>query len=398
MKFKKLLALLLAAMMVFSMAACGSEGSTAEASTPAAASTPEEAPEAAPEAPEAPVAEPAGSTAEAAPAEAAPTSIECDPLTIEFTTTYNETETGGELIKHFESYLNELTNGAITMNIYWGGTVFSDMEVLDGIASGAMNMTLFGHMPHTGTLNYLGFPGFAPGGTQAALDYFDELMFNNPETSALIMQEAADNNIIYLNVIAGGANAFCTTYEFTDLDSMISGSKSFGNFDAAIFEKLGFQVTAVAPPDCYDALQRGLIDSTQMGFAPMVSMGWQDVAPYWALDGTYTAGNMATANLEWWNGLTDAQRQAIQQACDELEAYSAGIYDDAIAADQAKVEESTGHPFVELSQEDIDRVWAATFEAKADAAMSTAEANGKAEGMTKILEVAAEFTGYDWQH
>lgn len=401
MKFKKLLALLLAAMMVFSMAACGTEGSTAEASAPAAASTPEEPAEAPAENPaEAPAeapAEPEGSAAEA-PTEAAPTSIECEPMEISFSTVFNETETGGEIIKHFESYLNELTGGAITMNIFWGGTLFSDPEALDGVNSGSVNMTALGHMPHVGTLNYLGFPGFAPGGTQQALDYFDELLFNNPETSALIQQEAADNGVIYLNVIAGGANAFCTTYEFTDLDSMISGSKSFGNMDAAIFEALGFQVTSVGPGDTYDALQRGLIDSSQMGFAPMVSMGWQDVAPYWCLDGTYTAGNMFTANLEWWNSLSDAQRQAIQQAADEVEAYSAGIYDDAIAADQAKVEESTGHPFVELSQEDIDRIWAAVFEAKAESALATAEPNGKTEGMTKILEVAAEFTGYDWQH
>lgn len=388
MKFKKLLALLLAALMVFGMAACGTEAS-AEASAPAAASN-EEAPAAEPETPAASE-EPAGSAAEPADSNveaAAPTSIECEALEISFSTVYNETETGGQIIKHFQDYISELTNGAITMNIYWGGTLFSDPEALDGVNSGSVNMTALGHMPHLATLNYLAFPGFAPGSTQNALDYFDELLFNNPETSALIQQEAADNGVIYLNVIAGGANAFCTTYEFTDLDSMISGSKSFGNMDAAIFEALGFQVTSVGPGDTYDALQRGLVDSTQMGFAPMVSMGWQDVASYWTLDGTYTAGNMFTANLEWWNSLSDAQRQAIQAAADEVEAYSAGIYDDAIAADIAKVEESTGHPFVELSQEDVDRIWAAVFEAKADSALETAKANGKDEGMTKILEVA----------
>ena len=294
--------------------------------------------------------------------------------------------------------IENLTGGAITMNIFWGGTLFSDAEALDGVNSGAVNMTALGHMPHLATLNYLGFPGFAPGGTQAALDYFDTLMFKDPDTSALIQQEAADNGIIYLNVLAGGANAFCTTYEFTDLDSMISGSKSFGNMDAAIFEKLGFQVTSVGPGDCYDALQRGLIDSTQMGLAPMVSMGWEEVADYWALDGTYTAGNMFTANLEWWNGLTDAQRQAIQQACDEVEEYSAGIYDDSIASDCATIEEKTGHKMVEFSDADVERVWAATFDAKADSAMETAKANGKEEGMTKILEKAAEITGYTWNH
>ena len=403
MKFKKLLAALLAVMMVASMAACGSDAasSTTAASAEAPAAEATEAPAA--EAAEAP-AEAAGSAAEAAteaPAEEETPkadSIECDPLTIDFSTVYNETETGGQIIKHFEEYISNLTGGAITMNIFWGGTLFSDPEALDGVNSGAVNMTALGHMPHLATLNYLAFPGFAPGGTKAALDYFDTLMFKDPETSALIQQEAADNGIIYLNVLAGGANAFCTTYEFTDLDSMISGSKSFGNMDAAIFEKLGFQVTSVGPGDCYDALQRGLIDSTQMGLAPMVSMGWEEVASYWALDGTYTAGNMFTANLDWWNSLTDAQRQAIQQACDEVEEYSAGIYDDSIASDCATIEEKTGNKMVEFSDADIERIWAATFDAKADAAMATAEANGKGEGMTKILEKAAEITGYDWKH
>ena len=411
MKFKKLLAALLAVMMVASMAACGSDAASsttaASAEAPAAEATEAPAAEAteapAAEAAEAP-AEAAGSAAEAAteaPAEEETPkadSIECDPLTIDFSTVYNETETGGQIIKHFEEYISNLTGGAITMNIFWGGTLFSDAEALDGVNSGAVNMTALGHMPHLATLNYLAFPGFAPGGTKAALDYFDTLMFKDPETSALIQQEAADNGIIYLNVLAGGANAFCTTYEFTDLDSMISGSKSFGNMDAAIFEKLGFQVTSVGPGDGYDALQRGLIDSTQMGLAPMVSMGWQDVASYWALDGTYTAGNMFTANLDWWNGLSDAQRQAIQQAADEVEEYSAGIYDDSIASDCATIEEKTGNKMVELSDADIERVWAATFDAKADAAMQTAEANGKTEGMTKILEKAAEITGYTWNH
>ena len=397
MKKKKILALLLAALMVLGTAACGTSSPTAEstASVPAVASAPEAAvPEETAAVPVAPAAE---TSVEEAPAEELPTSIECAPMEISFSTVYNEVETGGQIIKHFKEYLENLTNGAITMNIYFGGTLFSDPEALAGVSEGAVNMTALGHMPHLGTLNYLSFPGFAPGSTQAALDYFDEILFNNPETAALIQQEATDNGIIYLNVIAGGANAFCATYEFTDLDSLISGSTSFGNMVAVIFEKLGFQVTSVGPGDCYDALQRGLIDSTQMGLAPMVSTSWQDVASYWALDGTYSAGNMFTANLEWWNGLSDAQRQAIQQACDEVEAYSATIYDDSIASDCAKIESDTGNKMIEFSQEDVDRIWAACFEAKAEAALAIAEPNGKTEGMTKILEVAAQLTGYDWK-
>ena len=374
MKKMKLLSLMLVLAMVVSMlAACGSNASDDTSAAESAEATTEDNADVA-----------TGDT------------YDVEPLTINFTTTYNETETGGEIIKHFEEYLSSITNGNITLNVYWGGTVYDTAAELEAVSTGGADMTFLGHMPHIDVLNYLAFPGFAPGGTQAALDYFDALMFEDEETSALIQGEAADNGVIYLNVIAGGANALASTFEFTDLDSLIAGSSSFGNMDAAIFEYLGFQVSAVAPPDTYEALGNGLIDATQMGFAPMVAMSWQDNAKYWALDGTYTAGNPLTANLNWWNGLSDEQRAAIEDAAAEVEEYSANLYDEAIAADQATVEEATGNAFVVLSDSDVDRFWEACFEAKAASAISTAEPNGKKEGMITILKKAADVTGYNW--
>lgn len=371
---KKLLSLSLAAAMLLAvLTGCGGD----EAQSPA----------------------PEDSTAPSAstPAEGGDTAT-VDPLTILFSSTFQEAETGGQILQYFCDQVSELSGGAITVNMNWGGTLFPSSDELDGVASGAVNMIALGHMPHLNTVTYLAFPGFAPGGTQAALDYFNTLIFDDPETSAIIQGQAEELGIKYLNVIAGGANAFCAKYEFTDLASLVAGSSAFGNFDAAIFEALGFQVTAVAPNECYDGLNRGLIDATQMGFAPMVSMSWYEVAPYWALDGTYTAGNMFTVNLEWWNSLTDAQRDIIQQAADETEAYSATLYDDSIASDMEKVESETGHAFVEFSQEDIDAIWAATFEAKADSALSLVSGDEAIANQTTILEKAAEITGYDWQH
>ncbi len=321
-----------------------------------------------------------------------------DPLTIKFSATFNENETGGQILKYFMDQVSELSGGAMDVNMSWGGTLFPSSDELDAVMDGAVDMIALGHMPHLNTITYVAFPGFAPGGTQAALDYFNTLIFDDPETSAIIQGQAADLGIKYLNVIAGGANAFCTKYEFTDLASMVAGSSSFGNFDAAIFEALGFQVTPVAPPDCYDALNRGLIDATQMGFAPMVSLSWYEVAPFWALDGTYTAGNFFTVNLDWWDSLTPAQQEVIQKAADATEAYSADLYDDAIASDIATVEEKTGNKFVEFSDADLDAIWAATFEAKAASALSLVSGDEAVANQTKILEKAAEITGYDWQH
>lgn len=366
---KKLFALLLALAMVFALAACGSNGGNAPA---------------------------ASGDKSAAPAASAG-SGDVDPLTIKFSSTYQETETGGTIEQYFIDQLKEISGGAIDVDITWGGTLFDASGELDAVMDGVVDMIALGHMPHLDTLPYLSMPGFAPGGTQAALDYFNTLMFDDPDTSALIQGEAEDLGIKYLNVIAGGANALAAKFPFTDLQSLVSGSSSFGNFDAAIFEKLGFQVTAVTPPETYEALDRGMIDATQMGLAPMVSMAWYEVAPYWALDGTYTAGNFFTVNLDWWESLTDAQRDCIQKAADATEDYSATLYDDAIASDLATIEEKTGNKIVELSDADIDTFWSACFEAKAADALTRAEKHGVTDGMRTILEKAAEITDYDWQ-
>lgn len=381
MKKSRILALLLALAMMFALAACGGGSTTTEApksETPATEAPATEAPQ------EEPAEEPAGDA--------------IDPLTIKFSSTFQETETGGVILKHFMDKVSELSGGAITVNMTWGATLFDTMAELDAVADGAVDMVALGHMPHTGTLNYLGFPGFAPGGTQGALDYFTELMFTDPVSAPLVQEEAEAYGIKYLNVIAGGANALCASFEFTDLDSMIRGSAAFGNFSPAQWEALGFQVTALAPPDMYDGLNRGLVDSTQMGFAPMVAMSWFEVAPYWALDGTYTAGNPLTVNLNWWNGLTAAQQEIIEAAAQETQDYSAGIYDDAIAGDVATVEEATGNKFVDFNQADLDRLWKSCFDATADGALANAEKTGKYDNMVAVLEVAARITNYNWEH
>lgn len=373
---KKLFALLLALAMVFALAACGSNGGNA----PAASGDKSAAP-----------------AASAGSGDKAEATGDVDPLTIKFSSTYQETETGGTIEQYFIDQLKEISGGAIDVDITWGGTLFDASGELDAVMDGVVDMIALGHMPHLDTLPYLSMPGFAPGGTQAALDYFNTLMFDDPDTSALIQGEAEDLGIKYLNVIAGGANALAAKFPFTDLQSLVAGSSSFGNFDAAIFEKLGFQVTAVTPPETYEALDRGMVDATQMGLAPMVSMAWYEVAPYWALDGTYTAGNFFTVNLDWWESLTDAQRDCIQKAADATEDYSATLYDDAIASDLATIEEKTGNKIVELSDADIDTFWSACFDAKAADAMARAEKHGVTDGMRTILEKAAEITNYDWQ-
>ncbi len=298
------------------------------------------------------------------------------PVTILFSSTFAETETGGMLIKHFADHLGEISDGKIRVNVKYGGTLYGNDDQLEAVSSGAVQMIALGHNPHFATLPVLcSVPDFAPNSSENALGYFKNLLFEDADSSAAINAEAAKNNIKYLNVIAGGANAFCANFPFTNLASMVKGSSSFGNMEAKKFESLGFRVTQMFPWDMYDSFDRGIVDATQMAFAPMISMSVYEVADYWMLDNTYTAGNFLTVNLDWWNTLTAAQQKLIQTAADEVMSYSAGIYESDIA-DQVQLLKDKGCTVVEMSDAEFTKWWNTVFMSKVESSLMTAKERG----------------------
>ena len=324
--------------------------------------------------------------------EAAP--YEGEEVTITFSTTYSETETGGEIIAWFKDYLEGATDGKIKVNVTYGGTLFGDSDQLDGVADGAVNMIALGHNPHADMVPLLcSIPDFAPESVQNAVNYFDFLLFDNEETAALLQGEAANIGVKYLNSIAGGANTFLANFEFSDMASLVAGSKSFGNMEAAKYEGMGFTVEAVLPWDYYNAFETGMIDASQMSSTPLVSMSLYEVAPYWMYDRTYAAGNFFTVNLNWWESLSPEAQAAIEDAAKAAEQYSVEIYEKAIADEQEYLKEK-GTTLIEMNDADFDLWWADVMESKKADSLAIAAGNGNEADALTILNAAAEFTGY----
>lgn len=351
---KKLLALLLAVVMVLALAACGS-GSGSDSSAD-------------------------GGVA---------------PLTITFNSSYNETETGGVLAKHFKDTLESISNGAITVNVSYGGTLFTPDDELDACGDGAINMMIFGHTRHTAELPVLcAIPDFAPESIQNAIDYFNYVLAD-ADAGAAIQAEADAYGIKYLSVNAGGPNYFLANFAFDNLTDLVAKSAAFGNMAPAKFEALGFNVVGVFPWDYYSAFDTGLMDASQMDGPAMYSMSLFEVAKWWMSDGTFAAGNFITVNQDWWNGLSAEQQALIQQAADETSAfsytYNQGEYE--------KLEQNlldNGVTLVEMTDAEFDTWWSAIFESAANDAQAAAAANGNLDAVNAVLKAAADFTGYDF--
>lgn len=368
---KKLLALLLAVVMVLALCACG-----AKTEEPAAA-------------PEAPAAEPEAPAAPAAAGE-----YTGEPLNITFNSSYQETETGGILAAHFKDTLESMTGGAITVNIAFGGTLFTPDDELDACGDGSIQMMIFGHTRHTDELPVLcAIPDFAPDSIQNAQDYFN-YVFADPAAGAAINAEAEAYGIKYLSVNAGGANYFLANFPFENLTDLIANSSAFGNMAPAKFEALGFNVVGVFPWDYYSAFDTGLMDASQMDGPAMYSMSLYEKAAYWMSDNTFAAGNFITVNLDWWNGLSAEQQNAIQAAADETSAFS-------VTYNQSEYETlndnlvANGVTLATMTDAEFDQWWSAIFDSAAGDALAKAEANGNAAEVQAVLDAAAAFTGYN---
>jgi TRAP-type C4-dicarboxylate transport system substrate-binding protein len=317
-----------------------------------------------------------------------------EPITLKYATTFIETEAGGKIIRHFCDYVEDATAGAVVFDIFFGGTLGNVMEELGLVGSGSVDMISFGNPPHGDQVPLLRFPTWTPTDAETAVDYLNFLTFEDPDTSALIQAEAAANNIIYLGFTSGGGNVFISKEPFTKLSQLV-GNKFGADGAIPAFEALGYSVVQTSPLDTRESLSGGVIEATQMGFVPSVSLKLYEVAKYYMWDGTYAAGNAFSVNLDTWAKLTPETQAIMYEAAVETEAFSLELYAAETEAD-LKVLKAAGVTVGSLSAEEQAAWYRLLFEASAADCMTRAKNLGIVDDMTTVLTKAAAFTGVTW--
>lgn len=303
---KKVLALLLALVMVLALAACGkSDKSDTSSGTPS--DTPGETP--------------SGSTAPGDSDDVTEKGPVYDNVKLMFATTYNETETSGQAITYFTNYITEKSNGAITFDIKWGGTVAGTGEELSFLQAGAFDMSLLGQSQYSAVFPLLNFPGQTDESQEKCVNYFKHIVYENEATAPLIQAQIESQGVKMLGFMANGCNAFAAKKDVSTLEELSKYKLGIGmNFTA--FESLGFSVVAMMPWDSYDSLSKGVADATYMAMAPMIALKWHEVVPYFISANLYTAGNYFTISLERWNSFNADTQALFQEAMEATTEYT----------------------------------------------------------------------------
>lgn len=357
---KKLLALLLAMTMVFGLVACGGSEAPAE---------------------EAPAAE--GSAA--APAEGG---YAGESFTIWMATDQNENSDQAAPLVKFRDLVQEKSGGKVTVDVAWGGTQYDNAGIFSGLKDNLLSMDIMLMNKQMGNLPLMNW-GFMPysATAQESIDQTNYLLFENETTSKIIADYFAASNMTILGNSCDGAPSFVTTFAWEGLDDLTTKCSAFGTMNTAKYAAIGLNCTAVAGPELYDNLSRGIIDGGSSAIGGAITNSLYEVAPFCTVDGQYTSAVLILANTEFWNGLSAEAQALINECVAETSAFSAQYITESTAASAATWKEKTGNDVVFMGEEDGKALWAQTLGAIAtNAAANAAGQAYEADMMTLLTE------------
>lgn len=313
---KKLLALILAAVMLFALAACGQTAAPAATEAPAA-DAPADAPEA-----------------------DAPTGVAADPQVTLVYAEVNPLETiVGQTATFFKETVEELSGGSIIIDIQASGVLGSENDVLDSILAGgdtidisrisAFALTSYGAKKST----LLSIPY-----TFESREHFWN--FANSDLAPEFLNEPQEIGLPVRGIFYGeeGFRHFFTKTEVNGIEDLAGMKLRVSNDPImnGMVEGLGASPTVVSFGELYSALNTGVVDGAEQPIANYKSNAFNEVANNLILDGHTLGAIQAIISDLAWAKLTPAQQEVLLEAGRLTQAFNAELS----AGEEAKVLEA----------------------------------------------------------
>ena len=323
------MALAAAALMITTLAGCGSSANTA-ATTEAPAAAETQAQETA---------------AAAAPAASA------DAKTLKLACTKSSESYMVKELENFAKKVNELSGGSLVVELYPASQLGGQDEIMEGIGMGTIEMSFLPASVCESFFPKVGVPGtlFVAKNEEHALKIW------NSEYAQNILNEMAETiNVRCFDFIIEGTRNVWTTKPVNQLSDLkgiklrVPGAPSFVDS----FSALGANPTPMALSEVYTGLQTNIIEGLEMDTPTILVNNMQELCKYCYKTGHGVSIMSFMIANDLWNGLTEDQQNAIETAAAESTEVMNKMYYEELAANEKSLEEQ-GVTFTTPSDEDF---------------------------------------------
>lgn len=230
--------------------------------------------------------------------------------TLRFAHPVPESDPQHTMATFFADQLAERTNGEITVQIFPSGQLGNDAQMIDGVRSGIIDISLVGLNNLTGLMPQAGafelpfmFPSRAiayqvldgaPGDTAAA-------EFENHGMKALGFPENGFRNM------TNSRGPIRVPADVAGLQMRVNSSKALND----MFVALGAAPQQLPVAELYTALETGVVDSQDHPISVTLSFKFYEVQEYLSLTQHAYSALAFFMNLDKFNGMTAEQQQII---------------------------------------------------------------------------------------
>ncbi len=244
----------------------------------------------------------APTTTKAAVATTAAATTPVQPITLKFTSSSQTSELPSVVINYFMDNVEKKSGGRVKFERYFGAVLGKMTETVGLVSSGSVDMGFHVISQYRDKLPLHAYMVWNLGGQDASLGLMNKLMFEIPETKAILDKEDAANNFKTLFVMSVGPSGFAAKDSISSLADL-KGKKigAFPNYQA--LTEMGYNIISVDINAMYEALKNGVVDATTLAFGAAVGLKWYEVANTWLADNMFAAGAYLTINTNTWNKL-----------------------------------------------------------------------------------------------
>jgi tripartite ATP-independent transporter DctP family solute receptor len=221
----------------------------------------------------------------------------------------------------FADRVEELTDGAIEVEIFYSSVLGDSREVMEQVQAGAIEMThisagfVASFVPVVDVFN-------VPYLFRSHDHYWNVL---NGSVGQEIIDDIDDTGVKHLYWVEGGSRSFFNNIRPIESPEDLQGMRIRVMGSPVMLETmelLGATPTTTAYAEVYNALQTGVIDGAENSAISITSMKFNEVSDYYSLNEHQKVPDMLLMNKDIFDGLPADQQEAIMQAADDAEMFT----------------------------------------------------------------------------
>lgn len=239
-----------------------------------------------------------------------------DPLNISFNISVSG-EMYDKMTSKFSEKCAELSDGAITVQVVAAGTLGSAREVVEACQLNSVNMIWAADSELdqvVGNLSWAWLP-YTVINYEQADEYYNEGWID--EAIGQICEKAG---IVCVAGSENGTRLMCTKGVVVDSIDKMNGLKVRVPEQAPLvrfYSLCGSLPSTITANESFSAMQQGTVDASDNTLVNLNNLGFFDISDgITALNYQYSSAKIC-ANKDWWDGLSDAQRDVISEAATE---------------------------------------------------------------------------------